>query len=207
MNHPCPLAYTDQDGDIVCGMLPIPCQTFDCERWQHQKENDMSRPEDLTCKCGSKKRKIIAPVTGIACADCGERLGIPTYKSTETLRNGLRRLVCDCHGASKAAGWWNDLHTGEPLPLTQERVGDKLMLIVTEIAEAKEGHRKGLMDTHLPHRSMIEVELADAVIRIADLAGALGLDLAGAVVDKLAYNANRPDHKVENRKAPNGKKT
>jgi len=132
---------------------------------------------------------------------------VTTYKSTETLRNGLRNLVCDCHGASKATGWWNDLHTGEPLPLTQERVGDKLMLIVTEIAEAKEGHRKGLMDTHLPHRSMIEVELADAVIRIADLAGALGLDLAGAVVAKLAYNANRPDHKVENRKAEGGKKT
>jgi hypothetical protein len=54
---------------------------------------------------------------------------------------------------------------------------------------------------------MIEVELADAVIRIADLAGALGLDLAGALIDKLAYNAKRPDHKVENRKAENGKKT
>lgn len=123
------------------------------------------------------------------------------------LRNGIGQLVRTCHGASKAAGWWNDLHTGEPLPLTQERVGDKLMLIVTEIAEAKEGHRKNLKDDHLPERSMVEVELADAVIRIADLAGVMGLDLAGAVIDKLAYNANRPDHKLENRKAENGKKT
>lgn len=126
---------------------------------------------------------------------------------TTQLRNGIYQLVRTSHGASKAAGWWNDLHTGEPLPLTQERVGDKLMLIVTEIAEAKEGHRKGLMDTHLTDRKMIEVELADAVIRIADLAGMLGLDLAGAVIDKLAYNANRTDHKIENRKAANGKKT
>ena len=93
------------------------------------------------------------------------------------------------------------------MPLTQERVGDKLMLIVTEIAEAKEGHRKDLMDNHLPHRKMIEVELADAMIRIGDLAGRLGLDLGGAVVDKLAYNANRKDHKIENRRAENGKKT
>jgi len=54
---------------------------------------------------------------------------------------------------------------------------------------------------------MVEVELADALIRIADLAGALGLDLGGAVLDKLAYNANRPDHKLENRRAENGKKT
>ena len=123
------------------------------------------------------------------------------------LFNGVNDLVHACHGASKAAGWWNDLHTGEPLPLTQERVGDKLMLIVTEIAEAKEGHRKNLKDDHLPERSMVEVELADAVIRIADLAGAMGLDLAGAVIDKLAYNANRPDHKLETRNAANGKKT
>jgi hypothetical protein len=35
----------------------------------------------------------------------------------------------------------------------------------------------------------------------------MGLDLAGAVIDKLAYNKTRPDHKIENRKAVNGKKT
>lgn len=123
------------------------------------------------------------------------------------LRSGITLLVDQCHAASKKAGWWDDLDTGLPLPLTQERVGDKLMLIVTEIAEAKEGHRKNLMDEHLPHRKMLEVELADAIIRIADLAGALGLCLGGAVVEKLKYNANRQDHKIENRKAENGKKT
>ena len=126
---------------------------------------------------------------------------------TTDLKNSINALVQTCHGAAKDSGWWNDLHTGEPLPLTQERVGDKLMLIVTEIAEAKEGHRKDLMDNHLPHRKMIEVELADAMIRIGDLAGRLGLDLGGAVVDKLAYNANRQDHKIEDRRAENGKKT
>lgn len=123
------------------------------------------------------------------------------------VRNGVRQLVSMCHSASKKSGWWSDLATGEPLELTQERVGDKLMLIVTEIAEAKEGHRKGLTDDHLPHRKMVEVELADALIRIADLAGAMGLDLSGAVIDKLEYNASRADHKIENRMAEGGKKT
>lgn len=128
-------------------------------------------------------------------------------KKPDTLHSGLKKLVATCHGAAKKSGWWNNLDTGEPLALTQELVGDKLMLIVTEIAEAKEGHRKNLNDDHIPHRPMVEVELADAVIRIADLAGMMGLDLAGAVIDKLVYNKTRPDYKIENRKAVNGKKT
>lgn len=80
------------------------------------------------------------------------------------------------------------------------------MLVVSEVSEAMEGHRKNLPDDKLPHRPMVEVELADAVIRIADLAGALGLDLGGAIAEKMAFNATRPDHKPENRKLENGKK-
>lgn len=120
---------------------------------------------------------------------------------------GLKTLVDAAHGHAKKSGWWNDLSSGEPLPLTQERIGDKLMLIVTEIAEAKEGVRKGLMDDHLPSRPMIEVELADAVIRIADLAGVMGLDLSGAIIEKMDYNTIRVDHRLENRRKPGGKKT
>lgn len=115
-------------------------------------------------------------------------------------------LVKICHGQSKAAGWWNDLKTGESIITRPHVVGEKLMLAVSEISEAMEGHRKSLMDDKLPHRPMIEVELADAVIRIADLAGALGLDLGGAIAEKLAFNAVRPDHKPENRALENGKK-
>lgn len=132
---------------------------------------------------------------------------LPYTESWQDVYQSANLLQELCYSLSSAAGWWNDLHTGEPLPLTQERVGDKLMLIVSEVAEAKEGHRKNLMDTHLPHRQNFEVELADAIIRICDLAGAAGLDLGGALVEKLQYNANREDHKLSNRRAEGGKKT
>lgn len=117
-----------------------------------------------------------------------------------------RMLVTVCHEASRQAGWWRDIDTDERIIHRPHVVGEKLMLVVSEISEAMEGHRKNLMDDKLPHRSMVEVELADAVIRIADLAGALGLDLGGAIAEKLEFNASRPDHKIENRKGEHGKK-
>ena len=84
-------------------------------------------------------------------------------------------------------------------------VAQKLCLTHSEVSEGMEGHRKGLMDDKLPHRSMLEVELADAVIRIFDLAGAMRMDLGGAIAEKLAFNAQRPDHKLENRMKAGGK--
>ena len=110
-----------------------------------------------------------------------------------------------CHSAAEKAGWWTDIHTGEPIIRRPHVVGEKLMLIVSEVAEAMEGYRKNLNDDKLPHRKMIEVELADALIRICDLAGAMDLDLAGAVVEKMVFNRTREDHQIENRRKEGGK--
>lgn len=99
--------------------------------------------------------------------------------------------------------WWVDLHTGEPL---QRNVGEMLCLVHSEISEAMEGHRKNLQDDKLPHRSMFEVELADAIIRICDIAGGMGLDLSGAIAEKLEFNKTRIDHTAEHRLSENGKK-
>lgn len=52
---------------------------------------------------------------------------------------------------------------------------------------------------------MREVELADALIRIFDLAGAYGMDIGAAVAEKMEFNAVRDDHKIENREKAGGK--
>ncbi|PIK70536.1 hypothetical protein CS379_24130 [Methylobacterium frigidaeris] len=117
------------------------------------------------------------------------------------LHPGLNALAAACHAAN--AKWWQDPATGQPIPRNK---GELLMLVVSEIAEAMEGERKDLMDDKLPHRRMAEVELADALIRIFDYAGAFGYDLDGAVTEKLAYNATRADHTHEARLRAGGKK-
>lgn len=110
-----------------------------------------------------------------------------------TVATAAMLLQEQCHGAAAAAGWWHDIG-GNSVAANPYCFGNKLMLIVSEVSEAMEGDRKGLMDDKLPHRPMREVELADAVIRIFDLAGAYDMDLGNAIAEKLLFNAQRADH-------------
>lgn len=161
----------------------------------------------------------------------GEELAVDHVTLTETAETDVvRGFLGRCHADARAAGWWKAIDTtivrtdGSPeqsvvsfgrLDLVEEvrantfvgasEVAKKLALVHSEVSEALEGHRKGLMDDHLPHRPMVEVELADAIIRIMDLAGGLDLDVVGAIAEKLEYNRSRADHKIEARLAEGGK--
>lgn len=123
----------------------------------------------------------------------------------------INKLVNEIHDNNVKSGWWTNLETGESLTsklgeTPKRNIPEMLCLVHSEVSEAMEGYRKNLMDDKLPHRSMLEVELADAVIRIFDMAGGLGMDLEGAIYEKLEFNKSRSDHKIENRVTKNGKK-
>ena len=123
------------------------------------------------------------------------------------IREAGRALTSACYEAARDAGWHNDLETGKPRTTKQNDAyfPVRIALCHSELSEALEGHRKGLMDDKIPYRPMAEVELADTVIRIFELAGVMNYDLGSAIAEKLLYNATRMDHKIENRKAAGGK--
>lgn len=133
---------------------------------------------DLTKPCGLCEGKGTRDVRSLA--------------SRHTFAPAQPRLCIDCNGA----GYFPK----------DRNVGELLMLMVSELAEAMEGDRKNLMDDKLPHRKQLEVEVADCLIRIFDFCGGKGLDVGGAFVEKMAYNAVRADHKIENRLNVEGKK-
>ncbi len=88
------------------------------------------------------------------------------------------------------------VHNGfyeEPLNIDQ-----KLMLTVSELAEAQEELRSGHKPTDLYYRDSdgkpegFGMELADAVICIFDLAKALDIDIEAYLIVKHGFNIRRP---------------
>jgi hypothetical protein len=73
----------------------------------------------------------------------------------------LVELQNKIHAQNKELGWWD-----EPRPFSTFAC-----LFHSELSEAMEGDRKGLMDDHLPNYEMFWVELGDFAIRVLDYLG------------------------------------
>jgi NTP pyrophosphatase (non-canonical NTP hydrolase) len=91
-------------------------------------------------------------------------------------------------------------------------IPEKLMLLVTEIAEAMEAYRKmelkflGVLqrnlienkpiiledDNSLKAHKNFQEELADTLIRLLDLTASLGIDIEAPIAEKMAVNELRP---------------
>lgn len=123
-------------------------------------------------------------------------------KDEKRAYDGIKSAMNLSHATATNAGWYCDPATGSPIHRNFDEV---VALMHSELSEALEAHRKGLMDDKLPHRSGIEVKFADCIIRILDTAAALGLDVAGALIEKNRYNRLRADHSLAAR-AAGGKK-
>lgn len=112
--------------------------------------------------------------------------------------SGLQAATALAHRTASDAGWYRDPASGAPVT---RNFGEVVALMHSELSEALEADRKGLMDDKLPRRSGVEVEFADCILRILDTAAALGLDVAGAVIEKNRYNRQRADHTPASRTA------
>jgi len=119
---------------------------------------------------------------------------------------GLNELKLLVYRVNAECGWHQNALSGEYIPADENWWIKQWALTIGEMGEALEGFRKNEQDSHLPHRTSPEVELADTIIRILHISSRVGYDIEGAVQEKLRYNLKRADHKLQNRAQAGGKK-
>ena len=96
-------------------------------------------------------------------------------QETEVKGRSLNELAQLCHSIAVEKGFWEE----------ERNIGEALMLVVTELAEAMEGYR------HQDDANFKE-ELADAFIRLLDLCGGLNIDIEEEIYQKSLVNKKRP---------------
>ena len=111
--------------------------------------------------------------------------------TTDTLAADINRLAGICHEEMSGNGRWRPSPSRPMKELGANSVLETFAFLHRSLGDAMTGHCRQLPDRHLKNRRMVEGELADVMIRLGDLAGQLGIDLGGAVVEKLELNRGR----------------
>lgn len=101
----------------------------------------------------------------------------------ERFVEAFNEIAKEAHANARAKGFYEN----PPTPL------ERVALVHEELGECSSAFRHGNPpDDHIPEFSGAEAELADAIVRIMDMAVYLNLDVARALVAKMVYNATRP---------------
>lgn len=112
----------------------------------------------------------------------------------------INDLIDHAHTHALKKGFWDETitHSTGSCATLEAFIGQKIALTHSELSEALEEIRAGnWTETHKPGEKPegFPSELADTVIRIADLCGYLEIDLESAIIEKLAYNSRSRGHK------------
>ena len=102
----------------------------------------------------------------------------------------IKELQIASHAIAVSKGWWDE----------DRNIGELLALVHSEVSEALEEWRDNHPVTEIRWEGSDQfykpigfaMQLADVLIRVADLAVSDGIDLNEALKVKSAYNATRP---------------
>lgn len=115
----------------------------------------------------------------------------------------IEQLVEDSYRNSEEHGFWDDaeemIKIGHKDWMFRYIIPTKLDLIVSEASEALDNVRDGTLEqgkllwyNESGKPEGFASEIADAIIRLCDVAGYLGIDLEYVLEEKHRYNQSRP---------------